>query len=103
MASTHPRVEVPKQEIEAFCRRWDVVELALFGSVVRDDFGPDSDIDVMVKFAPEHGKDLFDFVDMRDELEAIFGRRVDLVKHGTIESPSRRRSIMHDLTVVYAA
>jgi predicted nucleotidyltransferase len=49
MASTQPRIEIPEAEIAAFCRRWDVVELALFGSVMRDDFRPDSDIDVMVK------------------------------------------------------
>jgi predicted nucleotidyltransferase len=103
MASTYPRIDIPAKEIEAFCRRWDVIELALFGSVVRDDFRPDSDVDVMVKFAPGVGKDLFDFVDMRDELEAIFGRKVDLIKHGTVENPYRRESIMRDLTVVYAA
>jgi hypothetical protein len=80
-----------------------VVEFALFGSVVRDDFGPDSDIDVMVQFAPSQRTDLFDIVEMKDELETIFGRKVDLVQAGTVVNPFRRRAIERDLTVVYAA
>ena len=103
MASTHPRIDIPQAQIEAFCHKWGVVEFALFGSVVRDDFRPDSDIDVMVKFVDGHTTDLFDIVDMKDELRQILGRQVDLVQHGTIENPFRRKSIMRDLTIVYAA
>ena len=90
-------------DIEAFCHKWGVIEFALFGSVVRDDFGPNSDIDVMVTFAEDHRTDLFDYVDMIDELKEMFGRPVDLVQAGTIENPFRLKSIMRDLSVVYAA
>ena len=103
VASTYPRIEIPTKEIEAFCRKWDVVELALFGSVARDDFRPDSDIDVMVKFAPDRRLHGWGVVDMKLELEDLFDRAVDVVVSGTIEIPNRRRSIMRDLTVVYAA
>ena len=90
-------------QIEAFCQKWGVIEFALFGSVVRDDFGPDSDVDVMVKFAPDQETDLFDIVDMKEQLEALFGRKVDLVQFGTVENPYRLSSMLRDHTVVYAA
>lgn len=70
---------------------------------MRDDFRPDSDIDVMVSFAPNSGIDLWDFLAMKDELEKLFGRPVDLVQKGTVRNPFRRHSINRDLTVVYAA
>lgn len=92
-----------EEQIAAFCRRWKIAVLALFGSVVRDDFGPESDVDVMVTFAPEAGHTLWDFVDMQWQLEEIFGRPVDLVERGSIPNPFRRRSIERDLTVIYAA
>jgi predicted nucleotidyltransferase len=103
MASTQPRIEIPQAEIEAFCRRWDVVELALFGSVMRDDFRPDSDIDVMVKFAPNRRLHGWGIVDMKLELEDLLGRRVDLVEPGSVQSATMRRSMMRDQAVIYAA
>jgi predicted nucleotidyltransferase len=80
-----------------------VVELALFGSVVRDDFRDDSDVDVMVTFAPDAHWSLWDLVDIKEELEGLLGRPVDLVERGTIVNPFRLRSIERDLTIVYAA
>jgi uncharacterized protein len=94
---------VPETAIAEFCRTWRVTEFALFGSVARGDARPDSDVDVMVGFAPESGRSLGDFVDMQDELRSLFGRDVDLVEKGSIRNPFRRRRIMRDLTVVYAA
>ena len=79
------------------------MELALFGLVVRDDFGPESDVDVMVRFAPHAGRSLWDFVDMQEELERLIGRPVDLVERSTILNPFRRHGIERDLTVVYEA
>ncbi len=87
----------------AFCRSHGIVELAVFGSGARGELRPDSDIDVMARFLPSAHWDLYDFVAMRDELAAIFGRDVDLVEAGTIQNPYRRRNIERDLTVVYAA
>jgi predicted nucleotidyltransferase len=71
------RIEVPHEEIAAFCRRNHIRQLAFFGSVLRDDFGPDSDIDVLVEFEPGKVPGL-DFFGMQDELSELLGRKVDL-------------------------
>jgi hypothetical protein len=80
-----------------------VTEFALFGSVLRGDFRPDSDIDVMVAFSPQATWSLLDLVRMQQELEDIFRRPVDLVERGTIRNPFRKRSIEENLQVIYAA
>src|SRR3990170_8236105 len=92
-----PRIDIPKERIAEFCRRWKISELALFGSVLREDFRPDSDVDVLVTFAPDAKWSLFDHVDMEDELAQILGRPVDLVSRRGIErsrNPFRRRAIL---------
>lgn len=96
-------IEVPKDKIAAFCRRWKVAELCLFGSVLRDDFGPESDIDVLVTFAEDADWSLYDWVDMIEELKAIFGREVDLVSKRGLRNPFRRHAILTSREVVYAA
>jgi len=102
-ATVHPRLDVTAEDIAAFCRKWSIEELALFGSIVRDDYRPDSDIDVMVRFAPGATVSLLDLVRMHDELAELFGRDVDIVEYGQITNPFRRRAIERDLTVIYAA
>jgi len=97
------KIQVPMTKIEEFCRKWKIKEFSLFGSVLREDFGPKSDIDVMVSFDDRAMWDLFDLVDMIDELKAIFGRDVDLVEKGTIRNPFRLHSIMTNNEVLYAA
>jgi predicted nucleotidyltransferase len=94
-------VEVPDEKIAEFCRRWRVTEFALFGSIVRDDFGPESDVDVLVSFAADASWDLFDIVDMTDELAGMFGREVDLVQREGLKNPFRRRAILSSFEVVY--
>ncbi|HVR98021.1 MAG TPA: nucleotidyltransferase family protein [Thermoanaerobaculia bacterium] len=89
--------------MEAFCSKWGLQELSLFGSVLRDDFSPQSDIDVLVTFAPEARWTLFDFVDMRAELETLLGHKVDLVSLGGLRNPFRRHEILRTRHVVYAA
>ena len=69
-----------QEQIEAFCRKWKIRQFALFGSVLREDFHTDSDVDVLVEFEPDARLTLFDFVDMQDELSGMFGRKVDLVE-----------------------
>lgn len=96
-------IDVSTERIAAFCRKWKVTEFALFGSVLRDDFGPDSDIDVLVELAPDHGLGLFDWVDMIDELRALFGREVDLVSKGGLRNPFRRHEILTAREVIHAA
>ena len=73
-----PAIDIPKDELAAFCRKHHIRKLSLFGSVLRDDFGPDSDIDVLVEFNPDHIPGLA-IVRMADELSGILGgQRVDL-------------------------
>ncbi len=99
------RIALPMDEIAAFCRRWNVAELALFGSVLSDNFGPESDVDVLVAFAPgaEHSPNR---EAMRMELEAIFARPVDLTYRRVIERDPNyiiRRAILDTALVIYAA
>jgi len=97
-----PKINIPKDKIEDFCRRWKIKEFALFGSVLREDFRPDSDVDVLVSFAPDGGITFDNRVEMLDGLTAIFGREVDLVEKGTIRNPFRRHEILTTKEVVYA-
>lgn len=97
---------IPQDQIATFCQKWQIAELALFGSVLRPDFRPDSDIDVLVRFGPETRTTLFDMVRMQRELEAILGHRVDLVSRHAIEASRnapRRTAILESAEVVYAA
>jgi len=98
-----PKINIPKAKIEDFCRRWKIKEFALFGSILREDFRPDSDIDVLVTFAPDGGITFDNRVEMLDELAEIFGRQVDLVEKDAIRNPFRRHDILTTKEVVYAA
>jgi uncharacterized protein len=98
-----PKINIPTAKIEGFCRRWKIKEFALFGSVLREDFRPDSDIDVLVTFAPDGGITFDNRVEMLDELSEIFGRQVDLVEKDAIRNPFRRHDILTTKEVVYAA
>jgi uncharacterized protein len=104
--SATARLGLDREAVVAFCRRWGVTELSLFGSVLRGDFGPESDVDVLATFAPDARRSLFDYAAMRDELAAIVGRRVDLVNREAVEKGAnqiRRRSILETAELVYAA
>jgi len=100
------QVEIPKEKIKAFCRKWKIIEFALFGSVLREDFRPDSDIDVLVTFAPDARYSLFNLVEMQEELEQIFGRKVDLIEREAVEQSQnyiRRKHILSSLEPIYAS
>jgi predicted nucleotidyltransferase len=97
------RINIPIAAIADFCRRWKITEFSLFGSVLRDDFRPDSDIDVLTAFAKDAAWDLYDLVYMQDELEAMFARPVHLVDRDGLRNPFRRRSILSSRRVIYAA
>jgi uncharacterized protein len=100
------RLGLERAAVSAFCRRWGVVELSLFGSVLRSDFDPASDVDVLATFAPDACRSLFDYAAMREELAVIVGRRVDLVNREAVEKSGnemRRRSILESAELVYAA
>jgi predicted nucleotidyltransferase len=96
------RIAVPHDALQAFCQKWHVTELAFFGSVLRDDFGPRSDIDVLVSFAPGQAPG-FDFVTMHDELALILGRPVDIVERRGVEHSLMARAILDTAEVYYAA
>jgi len=95
------RISASAEQVEAFCRRWKVTEFALFGSVLRDDFRPDSDIDVLLTFAPDSRWSLFDWVDMKDELEQLFERKVDIADKDGLKNPYRRHEILQTQQVIY--
>ena len=100
------QIDVPHERLEALCTRWQVAELALFGSALRADFAPDSDIDLLVRFRPEAKHTLLDLAEMEHELSDAFGRRTDLVERSAIErSPNyiRRRAILASAETIYAA
>ena len=103
---TKTRVTIPRKKLAEFCRRWKISELAFFGSVLRDDFHPNSDIDLLVSFNPKAKISLFDLVRMQNELEEIFGREVDLVERRAIEKSEnyiRRKNILQNLKTLYVA
>lgn len=97
-----PRIPIPTDALRAFCTRWGVLEFALFGSVLRDDFGPESDVDVMIEFLPGRGFTFENTPEIIDELRALLGRRVDVVEKNRIQNPYRRASMMAGRQVVYA-
>ncbi|NER22751.1 MAG: nucleotidyltransferase family protein [Symploca sp. SIO1B1] len=95
------RLKVSRYQIVNFCDRWKIIEFSLFGSVLREDFHPDSDIDILYQFAPNHGWSLFDIVHMREELEQMFGRKVDFVSKQSLQNPYRRYEILRTHQVIY--
>jgi predicted nucleotidyltransferase len=97
------KFRVPRKKIGEFCRRWGVVEFSLFGSALRDDFRPDSDVDVLVTFSRQAQISLFDLVQMKLDLEKIFHRPVDIIEKDALENPFRKREILRRAQVIYAA
>ena len=99
------RLKVTQSQITQFCQRWHITEFALFGSILRDDFQPDtSDVDVLVVFSPEARKGLSEWLTMQDELAALFGHKVDLVNKVAIQESHnwiRRRNILETAQVIY--
>ena len=96
------RIQLDRDQIAGFCRRWRIREFALFGSVLREDFAPESDVDVLVTLADDATCSLFDWVDMIDELKALFHRPVHLFsKHG-LRNPFRRHEILTTREIIHA-
>lgn len=98
-------VPLPMDRIAEFCRKWNVIEFALFGSVLRDDFRPESDVDVLVTFHTTARPSLFDLGGMALELEGLLQRRVDLLERRGLEqsdNPYLRPEILRTARVIYA-
>ncbi|MBD2328621.1 nucleotidyltransferase family protein [Alkalinema sp. FACHB-956] len=98
-------IELPREQIAEFCQKWQVTELALFGSVLREDFCSDSDIDILVQFHPDAHPTFNTLDQMEAELTTLFDRAVDLVTRQGIESSRnylRRHEILSSAQVIYA-
>ena len=85
MTALTNNIQIPLEQIKQFCHRWHITEFALFGSVLRDDFRPDSDVDVLVTFDPQFKRSLAATLQMRQELEALFDRQVDFIVKAAIQ------------------
>jgi len=96
-------IKIPQDKIADFCRQRKITELALFGSALRDDFRPSSDIDILITFAPDSHYSFFDLVSIKEDLEHLFGREVDLVEKAALRNPFRRHGILQNAEIIYAA
>ena len=97
---------LPQESIASFCKKWKISRLELFGSALREDFGPESDVDFLVTFSPDSRWSLFDLVTMEMEMTEIMGRKVDLVSRRGIEQSRnwiRRKAILESAEACYAA
>ncbi|MBN1508466.1 MAG: nucleotidyltransferase domain-containing protein [Sedimentisphaerales bacterium] len=96
-------VQLGRSVLAEFCRKWRIRELSIFGSVLRDDFNANSDLDFLVSFEPGTSLDIDRLLDMKEELEARFGRPVDLVEKEAMRNPWRKHEILKTRQVIYAA
>ncbi len=99
-------LQVDQEAISVFCKRWSVTELALFGSAARHELRPESDVDLLISFQPEAHHTFVDMDLMQEELETMFGRKVDLLERDTVErsrNTIRRDSILSHVEVLHAA
>ncbi len=100
------QIAFDREMIEQFCGRWKIVEFSLFGSVLREDFRPDSDVDALISFAPDADWSLLDHVVMEDDLSRLLGRRVHLVTRRAVERSAnwiRRKAILETAEPYYVA
>jgi hypothetical protein len=98
----NPNVQLDREGLAAFCRKWRIRELSIFGSALRDDFGPESDLDFLVSFEEGAGWDLWDLVTMREDLISVVGREVDLVVKEALRNPYRRKEILAHREIIHA-
>lgn len=99
----NPQVRLDREALAGFCRRWRIRELSLFGSALREDFGPESDLDFLVSFENDAGWDLWDLATMRDDLISIAGRDVDIAFKEALRNPYRRKEILGNREVIHGA
>jgi uncharacterized protein len=105
ISNVSPAITLPASSIDDFCQHWQIIELALFGSILRDDFHVDSDIDMLVTFEPNSNWGLLDHAQMQQELENKLARKVDLISKKAVENSSnwiRRQEILSTAQVIYA-
>ena len=101
----HRHIPITNEQLVDFCQRWGIIEFALFGSVLRDDFRSDSDIDVLVRLTPNHSWGL-EFIQMREELSVLFQRPIDLLTRQSIMNSRnilRHQTILDTAEIIYVA
>ena len=103
MTMSTKRLEIPRKPLAEVCHRWMIRELSLFGSALRGDFRPDSDVDLLVVFLPSAPWSSLDLIDLQEELRQLVGHQVDLVEKSALRNPFRRQAILATRKVVYAA
>lgn len=97
------RFELPKDKLVDLCKKWKISELGLFGSVLTESFRPDSDVDVLVTFAPDCRYSLFDLVLVQLDMEKLLGHKVDLIERKALRNPFRKKAILDSVETIYAA
>jgi predicted nucleotidyltransferase len=100
------KIQIPQQELIVFCQKWKIKEMSFFGSVLRDDFRADSDIDIIVSFEDNSTWGILELVRMKRELKILLGREIDLLTKKSIEQSHnwiRRQEILGTAQVVYVA
>ena len=96
-------ITIPTDAIREFAEHWGIRSIALFGSVLRDDFDDNSDVDVLISFHPGNDADLFDLIEMKLKLQDLFKRSVDLVEKEALINPYRKKEILKHNRTIYAA
>ena len=96
-------IEISETEIAQFCQDHKISEFAIFGSILREDFSPTSDVDVLVTFTPDCRYSLLDLAMIKEQLQAIFNRDVDIVEKAGLKNPFRNKEILDHMEVIYAA
>lgn len=102
-ATLHAAIEIPYEHVERFCQKFHVQTFALFGSVLREDFGPQSDVDVLLEFQPGFGFTFENTPQIDDELRDIFHRKVDVIELNNVRNPLRRKAIEQSCRVIHVA
>ena len=95
-------LSIPLNAVEDFCRMWKIRRFSLFGSVLREDFRPESDVDILIAFSDDAEWSLWDWIEMTDQLKTLFGRDVDVVEESGLKNPFRRHEILKTRQVIYA-
>ena len=100
---TFPKIELDEKILIELSHKYNIVELSLFGSILRDDFSEDSDIDILVEFSPDTQYSFFDILHIKEDFQKQLGRTIDLVEKEGIKNPYRRKEILSTNKVIYAA
>ena len=95
-------LSIPLNAVEDFCRKWKIRRFSLFGSVLREDFRPESDVDILITFSDDAEWSLWDWIEMTDQLKTLFGRDVDVVEESGLKNPFRRHEILKTRQEIYA-